>query len=325
MVAVAALCQCCGKEIVDSVHFSIQCTNTKCKKWTHNFCADISEDSLEDRAPDFECVRCAERRVNITSAVTHAVTVKAPRMGSERKLEEILQKLKTLDALEKKIDKLSGVVAGFDTRLKGLEEKFDRSQQQVSSLQESVQRVQSELLQFEIYTRKNNIEINGIPEVADENLMELIVKLAGALSVNLSVNNIDIVHRINSRNTSKPKPIILKLTNRWKKEELMLAANDWRKKTSSQLRVPPTTTALGLNLPQSDIYINDHLSPYQRRLHTEARVLRNKLGGYSAGAAVWIKKGVIYIRRSKDSSAVRIQQLDQLEKLSHDWKDYFKQ
>jgi len=75
--------------------------------------------------------------------------------------------------------------------MKGLEVIFERNQQQVESIQESVlQAHKSELVQLETYTRKDNIEINGVPETPEGNLMDLSVNLAGALGVILCEVNV---------------------------------------------------------------------------------------------------------------------------------------
>jgi len=216
-------------------------------------------------------------------------------------------------------------VAGFNKRVDEIERRLEHHQDQVTKIKDVVQLAQTDLRQFEVHTRKNNIEINGVPEVPKEDLLLLCIKLADALNVDLAKEHIDIVHRITSKNTQKPKPIILNLANRWKKE-LMIEANKWRKNADPQTKLPPTTTSLGLNdLPESDIYFNDHLAPHQRRLHTGARVLRKKLGGYSVGAAVWFKAQDIYLRRRQDSVPVKIESIKQLEELTNEWKGYFKQ
>ena len=157
-------------------------------------------------------------------------------MESER-LEEIIRKLGKLDDLGKEIDSVTEAVAGFNKRVDEIERRLEHHQDQVTKIKDVVQLAQTDLKQFEVHTRKNNIEINGVPEVPKEDLLLLCIKLADALNVDLAKEHIDIVHRITSKNTQKPKPIILKLANRWKKE-LMIAANKWRKNADLKQSYP---------------------------------------------------------------------------------------
>ena len=64
---------------------------------------------------------------------------------------------------------------------------------------------------MEQYTRKHNLEIHGIAETADEDIAENVVKLGKVVNVHISPSDIDICHRMGPRNSSGPKPIIVRL------------------------------------------------------------------------------------------------------------------
>ena len=55
---------------------------------------------------------------------------------------------------------------------------------------------------LEQYTRKRNLEIHGISESPEENLLEKIIKLGNALNVHIANNDIDICHRVATRSLS---------------------------------------------------------------------------------------------------------------------------
>ena len=73
---------------------------------------------------------------------------------------------------------------------------------------------------MEQYTRKHNLEIHGIAETADENIAENVVKLGKVVNVHISPSDIDICHRMGPRNSSGPKPIIVRFKSHKKKTEL---------------------------------------------------------------------------------------------------------
>ena len=55
---------------------------------------------------------------------------------------------------------------------------------------------------LEQYTRKRNLEIHGISESPEENLLEKIIKVGKALNVHIANNDIDICHRVATRSLS---------------------------------------------------------------------------------------------------------------------------
>ena len=59
-------------------------------------------------------------------------------------------------------------------------------------------------------TRKNSLEIHGIPESAYTSTEEVVLKLAGAITVDVKPEDIEISHKLNSKGV---KPIIVKFQN----------------------------------------------------------------------------------------------------------------
>ena len=78
-----------------------------------------------------------------------------------------------------------------------------------SSYTPSVERRKRDVEQ---YTRKHNLEIHGIAEN--------VVKLGKAVNVHISASDIDICHRMGPRNSSGPRPIIVRFKSHKKKTEL---------------------------------------------------------------------------------------------------------
>jgi len=85
----------------------------------------------------------------------------------------------------------------------------------------SFEKIPQEVDQIKQYQRINNLEIHGIPETKNEQLLELVVKLAKDLDVTLNKENIDVVHRLPTSKVEMPKPILIKFCQRWKKNEIL--------------------------------------------------------------------------------------------------------
>ena len=75
--------------------------------------------------------------------------------------------------------------------------------------------------------------INGIPERRDEDLVETIKELGDLVDAEILHREIDIVHRLNSKNS--PKPIIVKFVQYNAKKELYEAQRKLRNISKAQI------------------------------------------------------------------------------------------
>ena len=62
---------------------------------------------------------------------------------------------------------------------------------------------------LEQYTRKNSLEIHGIPEDCYSTTEEVVLKLATALNVNVNPSDIEITHKLKRRGNNS-SPVIIK-------------------------------------------------------------------------------------------------------------------
>ena len=69
---------------------------------------------------------------------------------------------------------------------------------------------------LEQYTRKFNLKIHGIPEKNDENPEDIVLDLAKLMEIDLTYDDIDIIHRLNKGQKS-PRPIIVRFSNYYSK------------------------------------------------------------------------------------------------------------
>jgi len=70
---------------------------------------------------------------------------------------------------------------------------------------------------LEQYTRKQSLEIHGIPESAYTSTEEAVLKVAQALDVPITADDIDISHKLNSKGE---KSILVKFTSHKTKTKL---------------------------------------------------------------------------------------------------------
>ena len=147
----------------------------------------------------------------------------------QRNSDELLKENRALRTQYEELQKSLDFHIG---KLESLEMESNKLKQEVSSLKKAVREAEDDIADLnddldgfksdlgtainqiddlEQYTRKHNLEIHGIPESAEENLADKIIKFGKILNVHIANNDIDICHRMATRRpNSGPRPIIVR-------------------------------------------------------------------------------------------------------------------
>ncbi|XP_045763694.1 uncharacterized protein LOC123866284, partial [Maniola jurtina] len=161
---------------------------------------------------------------------------------------------------------------------------------------------------------KNEIEICGIPECPNENATHLALLLAKKIGVEVSDQDIDWTSRAGPRvlsavnatgNARKyPRPIVVRLLRRSKRDEFLKASKSRRNITSTDLNLPG---------PAQKVFINERLTQRNRLLFRECRIQTKQLGYEFC----WCNNGTIYVRAREGKSASAIRNHEDLERLTN--------
>ncbi|CAK1593214.1 unnamed protein product [Parnassius mnemosyne] len=158
--------------------------------------------------------------------------------------------------------------------------------------------------------RINNLELSGIPTVKGENLMSIVHKIANKIGFSLASTDIDSIHRVQrfipknkkdaasyngqpSRDLSSIPNIIVRFTQRQRKREMLAAV---------RARRGLTTADAGLDGPSKPIFISDHLTPDNKLLYKQARLLV-KENNYKY---IWLSECKIMVRKNDTSKALLV-------------------
>ena len=288
-----ALCQVCSQKFVKrDKDGAIQCI--RCKEWTHGTYAQIRVKELSAKAPTFVCQKCTSTTSDITSKTTGTpaqnLTSKKQKGNMEDgdKFDKIMEKLEKLDSIEIKLDNF-----------------VESVKPQLQSIKEEQERIWEEVQKLEIQSRKNNLEIVGLNETPGEDLYKILSKLGEVIDVEIQKKDIDICHRVPTRRSIIPKPVIVRFINRWKKQEIL----------DKKPRI--TTRDLNLPGPERDVYIGDHLAPFQRKLLAKAKEKCATWGGRSKGATAGYHRGTIWIKKPGQEQSVKLNSLQDLNRLQY--------
>lgn len=206
------------------------------------------------------------------------------------------------NTLSAKIEELDNRVSDLELRLPQLESiksDFDELKEKVKSIVESN-------LKNEQWVRRSNIQINGIPQRKDENLVKVITDLAEKSGYQLDPSkDIDFVTRVAVRNdvdNSNPKPIIIKLLSRYKKDDFLACLRRLKDLRASDIGFPGN---------QNRVYINDHLSSYNKMLLQKAKLIA-KEKNYTY---CWVRNCTVMVRQNDTSKILHITSEESLKKI----------
>nr|CAH7748148.1 unnamed protein product [Callosobruchus chinensis] len=97
-------------------------------------------------------------------------------------------------------------ISDFETTLLKFDEyvrKTEKLIQENHELKTEVTNLQNRLNSMEQHSRTNNIEIQGVPEKRNENLMEIVKDIGKHVNCDINADKIDYIHRVQYNINSK--------------------------------------------------------------------------------------------------------------------------
>lgn len=211
---------------------------------------------------------------------------------------------KTFDTCFNDISKCQQDIKVNTTTVSACVNNIDQLKNDNLALKKSVGELKKRLSAAEQYSRANCLEITGVPEIPNENVIYLVKRLAVALNFKLEDSMIDAVHRLakNPNKPDDPRGIIIKFCSRIDMEEM-------RKK--SRVKKFVSATELGFD-SERKVYVNLSLSRETRILWAEVQNFR-KRNNYKFA---WITNaGKIFLRKGQGQPAIHVSEVLDLTKL----------
>lgn len=194
--------------------------------------------------------------------------------------------------LTKSVKFLSDQYDGIATRLDSVLIENNALKERNDALISENNKLTKQVEQMEQYSRLNNLEIRGVPNAKDENLVALLCSIGMKVKCQVQQSDIDTVHRIPTPNNPKGNNIIARFLSRDKKNELQMKVRKARL----------TAKELGLGNEPLNIYFNDHLSPQNKALFSAALKLKKA----NEWRFLWTDQCVIKARRNASSTVHKI-------------------
>lgn len=213
-----------------------------------------------------------------------------------KELEEVKAGLSMQNSL---VEELKREKAEMQTKVNNLESALSKNNAHLVTVENNVQENEIKIESLEMYTRKNSLEIVGIPEARGEDLEEIVTKVADAVGVELDADEIDIVHRLPVK-IRGIRPVIVKFKSHKTKSQIYFSRRKLRGTEFDEEE-----------FYAKDIYINENLTAYRRRLYAEAR----KRAKINKWFKTWTTDGKIFITKTKGEPAFKINNYSDLESM----------
>lgn len=286
----------------------------ECKLSFHGNCVNLTPDDIkyyQDNSIIWRCETCSkERRKSMAIESNPATTMtyddvfklvtelKSDFKGVEASLG------KSLNSAFEELKETKLLISKQGEDLSSLLNLINRLSAENTELKSRVSLLENRMDDAEQYSRRDTIEIHGIPAQKGEQVVEVVKAVGKALDLDIDETKISACHRLRGRDgTGKPPGIIVKMTRRMDAEVVLQ-----RRRVKRNF----STHHIGLtSSPAVPIYINESLCPGRRRLLNAARDKKTE----KHYTYLWIRGGKILMRKS-DGDPVKVitTQMD-LEKL----------
>lgn len=313
-------CGKCKAPVSRTIKTKVQCK--QCRSFFHGRCVNLTLTEIEVISASglWSCEVCTLSR-RLSRSLSDSTPVSSPSQGrpattptnmaitnevlktllNEMKKEIIDSQTNIEKELGKALDHCMERINEFNELIRTQQDLISKQQQMINGLEVENRRLRGQLKDvvrrqgdLEQYSRRNTLEIFGVPEAAGEtnsSLKKTVIQVGEALGVKLSEDGIDACHRINGGNNRPTTGIIVKFLRRDDPDQLLAKRKVKRDFSTRHLQGHAT---------DSVIYINPSLTPVRRVLLAKARKLRSDYNY----RFVWADRvGRIKVRKSDDKNS----------------------
>lgn len=311
------LCLHCKTEIEDH---DLVLTCNECQFSYHiGNCSGVTEIALRGKKPGFKetwkCQTCRGSKARTRSTqddkqsfeepsdvqqqltrIMGMLTVLAP---LKQQVDELLEIKETVMHIEKSVklmsdsyDEVLKKMKEHDSDIKELKKKVNELEQERKT--DETAQIKTELNKLEQYGRMNNLEVHGLAETPNENLLDKLNTIADKIQApRLTKDNVEAVHRVPNKAKKVPM-VIVRFVNRNDRNMWLQNKQKLRREASAD-----------------NVYLQENMTASNRKLFYDVR-MKAKYLGYKF---VWHKEGISYVRKQEGEATIRIENEDDLAKI----------
>lgn len=197
---------------------------------------------------------------------------------------------KSINFMSTQYDDAMKIIADMKEEINFLKKENHTLHTNIKELQGTIKTIEHDFGKHEQWSRLQNVEIVGIPENQDEDVTDLVTKIAENAALTLTTSELEFAHRVQPKRPAggKPRAIVVRFKNRRIKDAFLSAV---RKRKNL------CTTDIGIKGDSKSFFVNEHLTQRNKKLFMTCK---NKAKEFSY-QYVWTKNCRIYIRKDDTS------------------------
>lgn len=301
-------CDKCSSSVTNSQE-SVSCV--ACKKLFHASCVQIRGAKLQSVRSVWKCDVCGtdtSREKGQGSSGSDMIAVIKLIDDMRKDMNEHFAGVNTnVTEVKTKLASVNETITGIKSQLDVLgqeniarQQEYTELKKENSDLKIEISTLKMHIQDIEQYSRRDNIEIVGVPYTQRENIYQVLDNIAKVIDVPFSKADLSIAHRLpDTKKTGKPN-ILVKFVNRHVKVEWINQAKTRK----------PTAADLCASWGSTKIYLNDHLTYNNKQLlaHLRGLVREKRIVG------AWTRDCRVLMRVREDGPVHHILSMEQINK-----------
>jgi uncharacterized protein YoxC len=179
-----------------------------------------------------------------------------------------------------------------------------------NDLTATVQKLNNELNSLHQSLRESNIEMNGVPENKNENILTIVQQCARAVSHKILETDVLKCTRVAKRDKDdkRPRAIVVKFRSAMCRDQIYSAITRFNKANPLDKL---NTSHLGFGGDKKPVFVSEHLSPYYKALHAASRHRAKEL----KYKFVWVRDGRIFMRKEENADVIFVKNREVLDSI----------
>lgn len=220
----------------------------------------------------------------------------------------------SVEFMSKNYDNVNETLRNNNELLLKLTEQITDLKAQCAMKDKCIFNMQRQINHLEQEVIRNNIEVTNVPFEKEEDLLKVVKQIGETIGMQINNSDIDNIYRTNKKGTKKESKIIISLTNKLCKTNILSKSRTHGpiKVNTICKKLPSTTSERERNqIYNQTVYINSQLTATNRFLIWQAKN-QAKAAGWKF---VWVKDGKILARKDEGATVIRIVTADDICKI----------
>lgn len=216
---------------------------------------------------------------------------------------EITELANSMQFLSDKVDSANSLMHDIKKELSEIKKENLQIHAKNKQMSKELIELQDRVRNLEQYSRRNNIEISGIPSSPNEDVKTILQDVGAAIGLEMQPGEVTAAHRIPTFRKDRSPSMVVQFRERSIRDVWI-----------AKFREKKTLTAYQVNkqFPQQQrVYINEHLSPDNKQFLSSLKRKCRELNY----AFVWCREGKFFVRKNEGGKVQRVVSFHEIENL----------